>query len=278
VRIEEQLLADSIRNTLYAGEKAVSKLTLLTYGNTPNNVEAGDHAERLQEEEESIRFHVEKAFRDVAILSERLALPQFAKEVRGIRKGIKNLARMEMHDGDHYCKPLNRVTQLFDSLASMTDGRLVSGLSVFETILHNTAKIIQARNLLPESEADVRSAVFEVLQFSFRDAAREIVLAKILKTYKADMGVKSLAAVAEYKFIDSKSEAKSTLDGIYADMKGYGGDHNWRSFYAVLYMTKPFFTQRDVDEEFRLVKAELSWTPIVIVGAGERKRKDKASK
>lgn len=88
MRIEEQLLADSIRNTLYAGEKAVSKLTLLTYGNTPNNVEAGDHAERLQEEEESIRFHVEKAFRDVAILSERLALPQFAKEVRGIRKGI----------------------------------------------------------------------------------------------------------------------------------------------------------------------------------------------
>jgi hypothetical protein len=79
-----------------------------------------------------------------------------------------------------------------------------------------------------------------------------------------------LTAAAEYKFIDSQQKAKNSLDEIYADMKGYVGLYDWRSFYAVFYMTSPFYTQKDVDEEFRLVRAELSWTPIVVVGQGAR--------
>jgi hypothetical protein len=35
-------------------------------------------------------------------------------------------------------------------------------------------------------------------------------------------------------------------------------------------MTDAFYTQKDVDEEFRLVRADLSWTPMVIVGKGSR--------
>lgn len=68
-------------------------------------------------------------------------------------------------------------------------------------------------------------------------------------------------------------EAKAALDGIYADMRGYSGHHAWRSFYAVFYMTQNFYTQADVDHEFRLVKADLNWTPLVVVGPGARKAK-----
>ncbi|WP_164940720.1 hypothetical protein [Bradyrhizobium zhanjiangense] len=46
-----------------------------------------------------------------------------------------------------------------------------------------------------------------------------------------------------------------------------------RSFYAVIYMTEAFFSQADADREFRLVKAEYSWTPFVVLGPGERKKK-----
>ena len=76
-------------------------------------------------------------------------------------------------------------------------------------------------------------------------------------------------AAAEYKFIDSREKAKQSLDELYTDMKGYSGRYDWRSFYAVLYMTGPFYSQKDVDEEFRVVRADLSWTPIVVVGAGK---------
>jgi hypothetical protein len=65
-------------------------------------------------------------------------------------------------------------------------------------------------------------------------------------------------AAAEYKFIDSHADAKKALDETYADMKGYSGRYDWRSFYAIFYMTRPFYSQKAVDEESRLVKAELS--------------------
>jgi hypothetical protein len=49
-------------------------------------------------------------------------------------------------------------------------------------------------------------------------------------------------------------------------MKGYSGDHNWQVFYAVIYMNKQYFTQDQVEKEFKLVGADVSWTPIVVVG------------
>ncbi len=64
-------------------------------------------------------------------------------------------------------------------------------------------------------------------------------------------------AAAEYKFIDSRLEAKNALDGIYADMRGYTGHPDWRSFYAVLYMTSNYYNQKDAEAEFELVKADL---------------------
>jgi hypothetical protein len=45
-----------------------------------------------------------------------------------------------------------------------------------------------------------------------------------------DIGVSSLMAAAEVKFVTTKQEAKAALDGIYADMKGYSGRDEWRSF------------------------------------------------
>lgn len=110
-----------------------------------------------------------------------------------------------------------------------------------------------------------------MLALSFRDVVVDTPIVKNLKTYRPDIGVRSLMAAAEYKFIDSKAETKVALDGIYADMHGYAGHHEWRSFYAVLYMTKQFYARKEVEVEFDLVRAELSWKPIVVVGSGGRK-------
>jgi hypothetical protein len=172
-----------------------------------------------------------------------------------------------------HSRPLAAAYSMFDSLATMTEGRAVTGLGIFENILGNTPKIIEASGVAPKNEAQVRKEVLKVLSFSFRDVVREIPFPKNIKTYRPDIGVISLMAAAEYKFIDSQEEAKKSLDEIYADMKGYSGRYDWRSFYAVFYMTEAFYSQKDLDEEFRLVRAELNWTPIVVVGKGGRASK-----
>jgi hypothetical protein len=64
----------------------------------------------------------------------------------------------------------------------MTDGRAVTGLDTFRTILENTSAIIKLTKIEPENEAHVRNAVFDVLKIAFHDAVREIPVAQLLKT------------------------------------------------------------------------------------------------
>lgn len=272
MNIEEQLLAASIRETFSDADRALVKYEQVASGNTTDNVEEGDHADDLEDATEHLRFLVEKAYRDTAILAERLGLPAYRKDIMKKMRSFRNLtdAGPTRWDSGFHSPPLAAARSLYASLAVMTEGRAVTGVGVFETILSNTPKIIDQAEAEPSKEADVQRAVLSVLRHAFRDVVQDIHLGKNLKVYKPDIGVRSLMAAAEYKFIDSATEAKAALDGIYADMRGYSGHHEWRSFYAVLYMTKPFFTQADAEAEFELVKADLSWKPMVMVGPGAR--------
>lgn len=273
--IEEQLLAASIRDTIHNADLALAKYQHVCEGNRHDNVENGDHAEALEEAERHLVFLIEKVFRDTAVLAERMSLPGYRKDVLRARQSHKDLTATEIPPWDvaFHSPPLAAARTMFDSIATMVEGREVTGLRVFETMLHNTPKIIERGGLKPSNEAEVRSAVRAVLQLAFRDVVREVPIPKSIKTYRPDIGVPSLMAAAEYKFIDLQQEAKAALEGIYADMRGYAGHHSWRSFYAVLYMTNNFYNQADVDHEFRLVKADLNWTPLVVIGPGARKTK-----
>lgn len=273
MNIEEQLLAGSIRDTIRNAELVLTKYFHVCEGNREDNVAEGDHADELKEAEQYLSFLIEKVFRDTAVLAERLALPGFRKEVMRTRKSFDDLTATESTPWDvmFHSPPLAAARKMYDSIATMIEGREITGLRVFETILENTPKIIERQGLVPANEAKVREAVRGVLQLAFRDVTREVPIPKSIKTYRPDIGVPSLMAAAEYKFIDSRDEAKAALEGIYADMRGYSGHHAWRSFYAVLYMTENFYNQADVEHEFRLVKADLNWTPLVMVGPGARK-------
>jgi hypothetical protein len=99
---------------------------------------------------------------------------------------------------------------------------------------------------------------------------REIPVGQLLKTYKPELGVRSLMAAAEYKFASSEAEVKKSLDEIYADMRGYYGHPEWRTFFAVIYTTDTLLHQKKLEEEFRGVKADVNWTPIIVVGKGGR--------
>lgn len=240
--IEEQLLAASIRDTIHNADQALVKYYRVCEGNREGNLEEGDHAEELEQAERYLTFLIEKVFRDTAVLAERMALRGYRKEVLRARKSFKDLTAVEMTPCDvtFHSPPLAAARTMFDSVATMIEGREVTGLRVFETVLQNTPKIIERGGLMPSSEAEVREAVRGVLQLAFRDVVREVPIPKSIKTYRPDIGVPSLMAAAEYKFIDSRQEAKAALEGIYADMRGYAGHHAWRSFYAVLYMTENF--------------------------------------
>lgn len=275
--LEELLLTESLRNTLaeaYAAKSAYCREVERRAGHV---LADGDLVLAVAEAKDTFEFRVEKAFRDLLILAERLGLPILRGEIAEVRTAHKDLTHLVPTDYDIelHSPPLADAWKFFESLATMTAGRELSGLGVFETLLRNTGRLISDRGLEPANEAQVRGEIFKVLKLAFHDVAREIPLHKPLKVYKPDIGVPGLLAAAEYKFIDTEQEAKTAVGGIYEDMRGYSARHDWRSFYAVFYMTSDFFSQRELDTEWRLVKADLNWTPIVVQGPGARKGKGK---
>jgi hypothetical protein len=269
--LEEQLLSASLTNTFHEAREVLEQL----YKLGPRSVaEAEAPSEEFEQNDIFLAHYVEKAFRDVGILAERLGLPLLRTEIAEARKKISDVTAVEvLHDDfSFHSPPLEIARNYFDSLQTMTQGRDITGLGIFENILQNAGKITEQLGVEPKNEKHVRDCLRTALGFAFPDVVKEIPLEKTLKTYRPDIGVTSLMAAAEVKFVTTKQEAAAALDGIYVDMKGYSGRHKWRSFYAVIYMTEAFYTQKDVEREFRLVKAELNWTPFVVFGGGARKK------
>lgn len=271
---EEQLLTWSIQETLHkAGtyEDKIGDLLIRTHGELDH-----DDQERLWDAETMLEHYVEQLYRDAAMLAERLSLPQLSKDIRKERKRLKQGKMADMSltpDGDHYSTYLGKIRGYFGSMSTITKAGAVSGIQVFQTILENTAIIIHESKIDAHNEAAVRNEILRVLRYSFRDTLREVSAAKTFKIYKPDIGVASLMAAAEYKYVDSEAALKKALDDIYTDMKGYSGHYDWRTFYAVIYMTAPFSHQKEWEAEFRYAKADVNWTPIIINGPGERKAK-----
>jgi hypothetical protein len=224
--------------------------------------------EDLDDAQLRLRSYVGRMLLDLRILAERLGLTQTRQEMLDFQKEQKDLAAFEVspEEPDVYVPALVRTRQYLQCLEALVNPEQSSQLNVFRTILQHTAKIIDESGLLPAKEADVRNKILQIASYSFTDAIKEFPMPQSVKTYRGDIGVPSIKAVAEYKFAKTKQEMKSCLDGIYADMKGYDGHSQWQHFFAVFYMKSPFFTQDHIEREFKKVGAASNWTPIVING------------
>jgi hypothetical protein len=275
VALEEQLLTASLTETFQEADQILIQL----YRNAPTTSEEADAPpDEYLEQQELLEHYVEKAFRDVGILAERFGLPLLTSQIAKARETLKSLSdvKPDLEVPIMFSAPLHVARNYFSSLRVMTEGREITGLGVFENVLQSAGRIMQSRKLVPTSETEVTTELRNVLSFAFPGQVRVPTIEKTLKSYKPDIGVVTLMAASETKFCVTENEAKNAMDGIYADMKGYSGRDEWRSFYAVIYMTEAFFSQADVDREFRLVKAEYNWTPFVVLGPGERKKRDAA--
>jgi hypothetical protein len=271
VASDELLLTRSLIDTFHEAERHLQIL----YDNHATGFEdAMNPPDEVVWAQSALDHCVEKAFRDTEMLAEKMNLPQAARKISRARKSIDNIGDINILEEafTFYSPPLEVARGYFNSLRILTQGRDLDGIEVFENILKSAGKIVKSRGLTPINEKQVRDVLREVLGFAFPGVVREMTIEKSLKNYYPDIGIEPLMAAAEVKFADTEQEAKSAIDGIYTDMKGYSGHDKWRSFFGVIYMTDQFFTQEDMEREFELVRAELSWKPIVVVGPGARKK------
>ncbi len=145
-------------------------------------------------------------------------------------------------------------------------------------ILAGTPKMLSDRGVVPSAESDVEEEVYKTLIHLFPDTVRQIPIPKAVKTYKPDLGVRSLGTAIEYKFADSETEFKACLDGIFTDIHAYADTKDWRHFFAVLYVTDQFFTQAQLDAHLRSSNIPDTWTFIMVSGRGGRRAGEKGGK
>lgn len=234
----------------------------------------------FEEEKELLGFRVGQAHLTMLILFELLALPLFKRTYEsGFSQFKENLTKVEHHHDDpeiifspsltYLSKNFDAVSSMFKDAVDLTEVRM----NLLESILRNTPYILSDRNIIPKSESDIRNSLLDFLKIVFPECRRDLPVSHIFKTYKADLGISSLKTLVEVKYALDERELKSELDGIYADMKGYTGDPAWNRFIALFYTAKPIASPERLLEEFKLSRADMSWTPIIVHGPGERTKK-----
>lgn len=130
---EELLLSAAIAETIGNASKAET-----TLGNLIERAGGDEEAHRsdeMQEPEETLRFYLEKLYRDVGILAERLRLPLLKREIGAEFRSYKPNALINMEhvpwDVGLHSPALANVCALYQSLATMTDRKATTGIDVF---------------------------------------------------------------------------------------------------------------------------------------------------
>jgi hypothetical protein len=268
---EEWLLAESIAQELEQAQRALGEVDRLQH----EGAAAGDDPEdsRYELAKHALSWYVERSLRSIGALAERMGIASIAVETTKAIRNRKNLAKTDREfEGEIHCAALSHARACFAPLAAMTAAKNVTAHDVLRTILRSTGKIMAMKGP-PKNEAEVRNAVLEIFQLAFNDAVRDVPIPKRVSHYKVDIAVRSLRAAIEFKYVDSRDQMKIALEGVYADMRAYH-DREWETFYSVFYMTGPYYTQEEIDEEFLYVDADKTWQPIVVQGPGSRRQKN----
>jgi hypothetical protein len=242
-----------------------------------------DHINDVNEDydEEDLYFasKIERIHLSICVLIESLG---YSRLLKSFKSGYKIYADKPTtcdtdRNGDYYNKTLGYFWNFQKTISSMVNPATIETdeqkhRSMLEVILKNTSKIVHDSGSIPNSEADVRNSVFKLLTHVFPDTKREVPIAQVSGTYKADIAIPSIKTAIEFKYAVTPEEAKTVIGGFYEDMHVYAGSEDWKHFYAVLYMAKPFFSTEQIQAEFGHVGANRNWSPILVHGEGTRNR------
>lgn len=232
----------------------------------------GEFVAEYEEVLAPFKDYIETITRDLKSLAELFNLKEIILEIthefEKYKKDPSQFSWTFYHES-MYSPYLRNCRSIFDSMISMISFKPASGLEAFEHILESTHIILKDKSIIPTKEVEVSNPVYEVMKYAFHDAIRPEI-PQITKSYKPDMGVISLKAAAEYKFISSETELKTAIGGIYQDIHGYAGSNDWKIFYSVFYMTQPIVTPKKIIEEYKKVNVPPNWHSIFIQGVGAK--------
>jgi len=241
-----------------------------TLGNANKAASDWDYRSPEPEEEETVRFFIERAFAQVLTFLDAAGLPETFSAVSGIHETAKkDYAKVKAYSEGMYLVWAAKLEDYLHSIEAIF-GRKETGRVVKDVIeiLRATQYSITDLNCFPDTpqnEDQVHSRIEAVLRCIFTDLRHKPTISKPIKNFEPDTGIPSLKTLVEYKFVESRQDVKRVVDEVLADTRGYVSQ-KWNKFIYVIYETRRLKPESEWKHMLRENEIPESTEIIVICG------------
>ncbi|MGO9268682.1 MAG: hypothetical protein ACLQOO_00215 [Terriglobia bacterium] len=232
------------------------------------------------DDEEMIRYYLDGAFLQSLFLLESLNAPRMLSNLQQTyRRAKKDYSKIDLYEGEPFLAWSSKLQQYLSAIEATLGepGSRAVSKDVIE-ILRNCQYAITDPYCFgepPANEPDVHRRIEAVLRCVFPDLEHEPPIAKPIKNFKPDTGLRLIRTLIEYKFIEDENDAKRVAGEVLADTRGYVSQ-DWDTFLYVIYETHRIKTEHQWNQLMR--KSGLGDNTKVIVIAGEPPSPERAVK
>lgn len=187
-------------------------------------------------------YYVERAFIELLVLAEHLALNAIFQQIDLLyQEAKKDFLKSAMGPEEPYLIWCEKIRMYVDGIASAhgLGETAESEMKDIKSIIRRANYVICDTSIfpkLPENEAHVHDRIEAILKCHFADLKRKPTLSKPIKNFEPDTGIPSSKTLIEYKFLSTKPQAKIIVDQILADTSGYRSPQ-WKNLLFVIYET-----------------------------------------
>lgn len=236
-------------------------------------MEASYGSMRDEDLDSQVEGHVERAFVELLVLLENLALPETYKQVASVFGDARKegFGKSAFGPEEAYLVWNDKIRMYLGAILTAYGFGESNSSEVrdLKAIIKRTVYAICDTSIFPSvpgKEAHVHDRIEAILKCHYVDLKRKPPLAKPVKHFEPDTGIPSIKTLIEYKFVSTKTEAKRVADEILADASAYRSPQ-WKNFLFVIYETSRVMPEEDWNTLLR--ECDLSANYDVVVLSGE---------
>ncbi len=224
------------------------------------------------EEHEIAEYYVERAFIGLLVLVEHLGLVVTHQQITTLFEKAKKEGFLQSNMGSEepYLVWCEKIRMFVDAISG-AHGLGETGASEIrdlKAIMKRAVYVICDTSIfphVPKNESDVHNRLEAILKCHFQDLKRKPALTKPIKNFEPDTGIPSTKTLIEYKFVNTKAEAKRVVDEILTDTSGYRSPQ-WRSLLFVIYETHRVLPEEEWLQLLKECDLEENYDVIVLSG------------
>jgi hypothetical protein len=234
------------------------------------------------DERELVAYYLENAFIETLVFLESAGLMESFRLVESLNAEAKsNYTEAYDYEGSLYLKWSEKLRHYLGAIQHMFGEKNAGAITNTVTeILRACAYVITDEKLFrnaPKGEADIHTRTEGILRAVFPDVRTKPPIGKPIKNFEPDTGLPSIKTLIEYKYIESKADAKLVSEQVLADTRGYTSK-DWSRFIYLIYETHRIESEKKWNRHLQECGVPANASVIVLQGETPHRARRKVKK